>query len=92
MPTTSDMSLDDDIYRAVLEHDFQPVRFDKNPNNPRGPLVRVPAGPVEVKQFVIGPYTETRSIKGYMTRNKGYHMNLRLVRVEKVAKWEEVSI
>lgn len=32
MPTQYDMDKDDDLYRAILEYDYQPMRYEPNPH------------------------------------------------------------
>ena len=91
VPTQYNMKESDDLYRAVLEYDHQPFEWQNNPNNPRGPRVRVVTGPVEVVKFCIGPYATTAPIKRFITSNRSHFANLRVNRVEKVAKWEVID-
>jgi hypothetical protein len=97
-----------DIYRAILEYDHQPMKQVINPHydpnytsaqydrNTQPWLKRtmVPDGPVEVKETMIGPYIQIAPIKAYVTRNRGRHnsKNLRIKRIERVTAWEEVVI
>lgn len=87
MPTQHDMGPDSEIYRAILLHDVQPTREERNPHydpnfqhNPAGydrkkqpwsPTIRVPDGPEVPTERVIGPYQSITPIKAYVTRNRG---------------------
>lgn len=84
------MNPEDDLYRAVLEYETQPHEYRQDPNGRR---VRVPVGPMQTQETMIGPYKSVRPIKSYVTRNRNaYYKNLRVKRVEKVSAWEEVDI
>lgn len=96
MPTQYDMREDDDLYRAILEYEYQPVRHEPNPNYGKQGMgyqpyrLSIPDGPVETKTMCIGPYSSTRPIKSYITRNRGRHTNLRIKQIQKVGSWVEV--
>jgi len=98
MPTQYDMREDDDLFRAILEFEYQPVEYVPNPDYGKpGQKGYVPArisrptGPVETKTMCIGPYSSTRPIKSYITRNRGRHKNLRIKQIQKVGTWVEVD-
>lgn len=99
MPIQYNMNMDTVLYRGVLEYEVQP--FDTIPNpDYRNPNVkgyqpyylRVPNGPVKTETMVIGPYTDPKQIKSYITRKRERYTNLRLARAEKVSGWEKVDI
>ena len=104
---TNHMGEDDELYRGVLQYEMTPMEWVDNPNyRPNGPhdysnrdfntwgkKVYVPTGqPDETVTDYIGPYSGTRPIKSYVTRHRGSKKNLRILRIEKVSEWEEVSI
>lgn len=100
MPSTYHMNADDELYRAILEYEQQPMKEVSNPDyDPSGQSgygswrthIRVPDGPVVTLEKIVGPYTDVRHIKSYVTRNRRNN-NLRIKRVEKVASWEEVEL
>lgn len=86
MPTQYDMREGDDLYRAILEYEVQPMRDEVNPHyNPKAnhtdpnyrnhqlwrAQIKVPDGPPITKERMIGPYKDTKPIKAYVTRNRG---------------------
>lgn len=103
---TPHMSDDQELYRGVLEYEETPMHYVPNPDyDPRIGMrnsqgvntwsvnIYVPTGdPDETKTDIIGPYNSVGPIKAYITRHRKRYKNLRLVRVEKVTGWEEVSI
>lgn len=105
MPTQYDMGPDSEIYRAILEYDHQPMRTEPNPHynpnhvgmdrtkQPWAKTIQVPDGPLVPKERVIGPYQSITPIKAYVTRNRDRYQskNLRIKRIERVAKWEEID-
>lgn len=84
------MNADDDLYRAILSYEHQETKWLHDPVTKRNTYVRT--GPVEVKEFTIGPYFNTSNIKSYITRHRNRKTNLKLVRVERSATWEEVEL
>lgn len=97
MPTQH-MNPNSELYRAILEYDYQPVEHRPNPNY-TGRATRtyvptaitVPVGPVQVEERMIGPYQSISPIKAYITSNRNNTNNLRLKRIERVSSWEEVN-
>jgi hypothetical protein len=102
------MAEDDDLYRGVLAYEQTPHHWVPNLNYVPGQRAMygsssntntwqaqlyVPTGdPDETITDIIGPYSDTRPIKSYITRHRKRYTNLRIVRIEKVSGWEEVDI
>ncbi len=84
------MNADSDLYRAVLSYDYQENKSVLDPTTRR--YNYFPVGPVQIREFMIGPYLRLSDIKTYMTRHRNRKTNLQLVRVEKATAWEEVEL
>ena len=94
MPSSYNMNLDGDLYRGILEYDYQDYEWVRDPSKPdhlTWNKVRVPVGPVVPTQFCVGPYHSPTPIKAFVTSSRASYTNLRLLRIEKVSGWEEVD-
>lgn len=91
MPSQYDMNEDDELFRAILEYDYEPTERRLNPTT--GRYESVVTGPMEVRTRCIGPYSHVRPIKAYVTRNRGRYNshNLRIKTIQKVSGWEDVE-
>lgn len=54
-------------------------------------FIDVPDGPLKTTTMCIGPYSSTRPIKSFITRNRGRYTNLRIKSVQKVASWVDTD-
>lgn len=93
---TNHMEHDEVYYRGVLAYERTPMQWVDDPTGAldwsgRVKRIRVPSGPEETITDIIGPYASLSPIKGYVTRHRSSHKNLRVVRFEKVTGWEEVE-
>lgn len=101
---TNHMKEDEEWYRGVIAYEVTQCDYMPNPNfDPHKPSgynnqaqIYGPTGaPDETVTTIIGPYNKIGPIKSYITRNRKYNnnrKNLRILRIEKVTGWEEVSI
>lgn len=91
MPSQYNMSADTELYRGILEFEFQPQILLANPHydpnyvaraghldmekKPWAGQIYVPDGPVVTNEEIVGPYHSIAPIKSYVSRNRGRYLN-----------------
>lgn len=91
MPTTYDMSKDDDLFRMVWSYEYTPGSWDYSKGYGQH-AVFIPSGPPTRHESMIGPYRAKKDIKSWITRNRKGYTNFKIERIERVSAWEEVDL